>query len=299
MKAAPVTARRHVTVGHFDLLALIGTLGVVHVADDFAAVLKVVFVLHLSRIALVIDVADIEEHRLSIGIFGNSKHRVGGFALIVPLKTTADGHGAHGVRLVRVDCPAGDVQLVCALIVQIAVARLPEPVPVVVHEIAVVLIDLGGAAPQIPIQVAGRGRRLLEADTATRFAAVTVRDLQLAELAGLDGLVQTGDLGTAAGLRAVLNDDAVLLLSLECDAAFRHVVTHRLFDIHVLAGLGGPNGHQRVPMVGSGDGDGIQVLVVQRLAHITQATAIETAPRSFASSAPSVLLSTSRSGSIT
>ena len=39
-------------------------------------------------------------------------------------------------------------------------------------------------------------------------------------------------------------------------AAFAHVVAHRLFDVHVFAGLDGPDGGQRVPVVGRGDRDG-------------------------------------------
>ena len=44
------------------------------------------------------------------------------FALIVPLKPPADRHGADGMREFRRKCPAGHVELMGALIVQVAIA---------------------------------------------------------------------------------------------------------------------------------------------------------------------------------
>src|SRR5690606_34634690 len=41
-----------------------------------------------------------------------------------------------------------------------------------------------------------------------------------------------------------------------------------LLDIDVLAGLAGPDGRQRMPMVRGGDGDGIDILVVEDGAHV-------------------------------
>ena len=146
---------------------------------------------------------------------------------------------------------------------------LPEPVPVVMHVVGVELIDDRRTAPQIPVQI-GRGirDRFLEANAAARLAAVAVRDFQLAKLARLNGFMQTGDSGIAATLRAVLNHDAVLLLRFDRDAPFGHIVAHRFFDIDVLAGLSGPDRHQRMPVVRRRDGDGVEVLVFQRFAHV-------------------------------
>ncbi len=114
-------------------------LAIVQAADDLAAVLEVVLVLDLPLVTLVVDVADVEEDLLAVGILGDAEHRVGRLALVVPLEPAAQGHRADRVRLVRVERPAGDVQLVRPLVVHVAVAGLPEPVPVVVHEVAVEL----------------------------------------------------------------------------------------------------------------------------------------------------------------
>ncbi len=72
----------------------------------------------------------------------------------------------------------------------------------------------------------------------------------------------------AAALRADLHDALVLARGLDHLAAFPHVVAGGLLDVDVLAGLAGPDGGQRVPVVGRGDGDGVDFLVVEELAHV-------------------------------
>src|ERR1700732_990426 len=42
----------------------------------------------------------------------------------------------------------------------------------------------------------------------------------------------------------------------------------RLFDVYVFPGLAGPDGHERVPMIGRGDGDGVNIFVFEQLANI-------------------------------
>ena len=71
--------------------------------------------------------------------------------------------------------------------------------------------------------------------------------------------------GIAAALRAGLADPLVLAGGLDDAAAFADVVADRLLDVHVLAGLHGPDRHQRVPVVRRGDADDIDALVVEHL----------------------------------
>ena len=47
-------------------------------------------------------------------------------------------------------------------------------------------------------------------------------------------------------------------------------MTHRLLDVDVLASLASPDGQQGVPMVRSGDGDGIEILVLQGRANVLE-----------------------------
>ena len=71
-----------------------------------------------------------------------------------------------------------------------------------------------------------------------------------------------------AALGAVLDDPVVLAGGLDGDPALVDVVAARLLDVDVLAGLAGPDGHQRVPVVGRGDRDGVEVLVVEHAADV-------------------------------
>ena len=64
-------------------------------------------------------------------------------------------------------------------------------------------------------------------------------------------------------------DDAVVLGGCLHDlAAFPHVVGDGLLHVHVLARLAGPDGHQRVPVVGCRDGHRIHVLALEQRADI-------------------------------
>ena len=50
--------------------------------------------------------------------------------------------------------------------------------------------------------------------------------------------------------------------------AFPDVVGHRLLDIHILAGLHGPDRGEGVPVIGGRDGHRVDVLVVEHAAHV-------------------------------
>ena len=66
----------------------------------------------------------------------------------------------------------------------------------------------------------------------------------------------------------MLHNPAVPAGGFHALAAFEDVVTDRLLDIHVLAGLTGPNRDQRMPVVAGGHTDHIEILVVQRHANV-------------------------------
>src|SRR5262249_16750828 len=86
----------------------------------------------------------------------------------------------------------------------------------------------------------------------------------------------------AAALRAVLDNDVMLPRQLHGDAAFPNVVAARLFNIDVFACLSGPDRHQGVPVIGRGDGDGIDVAVLQGAAYVLHfARLVAAAPLDF------------------
>ena len=267
-ETAPIAAGGDVTLRDVDVLAFVTSRRVVFSLDDLTAILEVVFVLDLTQIPLVVDVTDVEEHVLPVGIFGDGEHGVGRLPLVLPLEAAAEGHDADRMRQALVQGPVGHIELVGALVVHVAVSGFPEPVPVVMDVVGVVLIDDRGPAPEVPVQVGGRRRGNLEADATARLAAVAVGDLHLAELAGPDEIVQAGVPGIAASLRAVLNDHAIFLLGLDGHPALHDVMTHRFFHVDVFAGLGAPDGHERVPMIRRGNGNGIEVLILERFAHV-------------------------------
>src|SRR5262249_41928365 len=69
-------------------------------------------------------------------------------------------------------------------------------------------------------------------------------------------------------LGAVLHDDVVPPRQLDGVAALVDVVAARLLDVDVLVGLARPDRHERVPVVGRGDRDGVEVPVFQGGAHV-------------------------------
>src|SRR5262249_23321018 len=133
-----------------------------------------------------------------------------------------------GVR----DGPAGDVHLVDALVADVAVAEIPEPVPVVVDEVAVVRLLGRRPEPEVEVQVGRRRGDLLVPDAPARLAAVPLRHEQLAVLARLDGGDLAGPPRVAALLGAVLQHAAVFPGRLDAAAAFADDVAHRLFHVH-------------------------------------------------------------------
>ena len=71
-----------------------------------------------------------------------------------------------------------------------------------------------------------------------------------------------------AALRAVLHDAAVLLRRGHKLTTFVNTVRQRLLDIDVLARLASPHRGERVPVVRCGDGNRVNLLVLQGLADV-------------------------------
>ncbi len=72
----------------------------------------------------------------------------------------------------------------------------------------------------------------------------------------------------ATQLHAVLHDTLVLIGGFDDFAAFHKVVRAGLLYVHILARLASPDGRQRVPVVGRGNADGVNGLVVEYLTEI-------------------------------
>ena len=67
----------------------------------------------------------------------------------------------------------------------------------------------------------------------------------------------------------MLHDAAILFSRGHQLSSLINAVRERFLDIDVLARLAGPDRRQRMPVIGRGDGDGIDLLVLQRLADVS------------------------------
>ena len=207
------------------------------------------------------------EDQLRVAEIHDRDLRVRRLSLVLVAEATAQADHALGERGAG-NAPAGDVHLMHALIADVAIAGVPEPVPVIGHEILMIRLLRRWSEPQIEIQLLRRIAGLLEADAATRLVAQGTGNQQLAGGAGTDEVDRAGPAAARAALRAVLHDATVLARGLDGDPPFVNVVAARLFDVHVLVRGAGPDRHQRMPVVGRSDRDGVEVRIVQRLADV-------------------------------
>ena len=81
----------------------------------------------------------------------------------------------------------------------------------------------------------------------------------------LDGFAQRDG---GAALAALLHHAVVLARRRDNLLRFEHIVRAGLLDVDILAGLAGPDGLQRVLVVGRGDGDGVDGFVFEQLAEV-------------------------------
>src|ERR1035437_1937477 len=72
----------------------------------------------------------------------------------------------------------------------------------------------------------------------------------------------------AAALGTDLHHAAVFAGGGDHLLAFENVVAGGFFDVDVFAGLAGPDGGQRVPVVGERHGNGLHLFIVENLAHV-------------------------------
>src|SRR5579862_2326746 len=89
-----------------------------------------------------------------ITIIVDGKLRVGGLGVVFIAETSADADDRGGDRLFSKG-PAGDVHLMDALVTDVAVAGVPEPVPVVMEMLAMWCFKRGRPAPEVKIHGAG------------------------------------------------------------------------------------------------------------------------------------------------
>src|SRR5262249_44176846 len=150
---------------------------------------------------------------------------VGGLAVVHVAEAAADADHRFG-QSVLAQAPAGLVHLVDALVAQVAVAVVPDPVPVVVQVLAHERLVGGGPAPEVVVHGLGDGLSGLDlADAAAELVADAAGQLDLAELAGVEEGHGLAHARAGAALGPGLANAAGLARRLDNPAAFAHVVT--------------------------------------------------------------------------
>ena len=107
-----------------------------------------------------------------------------------------------------------------------------------------------------------------DADRIARAIDDRLAGVDLAEPSVAQKLHRLAEYGAAAPLSPDLHDAVVSSCGVDHPAPFDDVVADRFLDVDVFSGLAGPNHHQRVPVIGRGDGHGIHVTVVEHAPEI-------------------------------
>ena len=148
---------------------------------------------------------------------------------------------------------------------------VPEPVPVVLEAQRIEGTHGGGTEEHVPVDARRDGRIFHVFDGGAALEAEALGHVNFADDAVVEQLNGLDLVRQAAALRPDLHHAAGLARHFDHALAFVDVVAGGLFAIDVLAGLAGPDGGERVPVVGRGDGDRVHVLVGEELAHVVVA----------------------------
>src|SRR5213080_2681377 len=194
--------------------------------------------------------------------------RIGELPIVGEVIAAADGRDARGVA--HAQGPAGDVDLVRAVVADLARPPAPEPVPIVMNDV----VAIGGvgrrALPQLVVQVSGDGHRFPAADRRPGVGIPDASEIGLSDGALLDRLHDLDRAGRGALLRPHLHHTLVFALRLDEQLAFARVVPARLLHVDVFPRLHGEQRGRRMPVVGRRDDERVHVLVPERLAEVTQ-----------------------------
>ena len=66
----------------------------------------------------------------------------------------------------------------------------------------------------------------------------------------------------------MLANSLVLFHGFDEFAAFKSIVRAGLFYVDIFSSLAAPDGHERVPVIGSGDGNGVNFFIFEKFANV-------------------------------
>ena len=157
-----------------------------------------------------------------------------------------------------------------ALVADVAIAEIPEPMPVVMNKIRVERLFRRGAGPDVEVELGWRSGDRFVANAPARLAAIALGDQELAVFAALNNCRQTRSVSIRAALRPVLNDAVVFAGGLDALASLENIVATRLLHVNIFARLAGPDCLERMPVVRRGDRDGINFFTLKKFAEVAK-----------------------------
>src|SRR6202034_1733384 len=179
----------------------------------------------------------------------------------------ATGSG-DAVGKVDAQGPTADVHFVGAVVERFAGAPDPEPMPVVGLNVVPIGTARRGTLPEIPVE-SGWDRCIFA--VADGFAGVVVpgfRKIGPTDQSVMDLLDNFDGVGRGSLLRAHLDELAVFLLRTDEKRAFGGIVAAGFFDVDMLARLQSEDGQGCMPVIGRGDGDGVNIFEGENLAEV-------------------------------
>ncbi len=190
--------------------------------------------------------------------------------LLVVLEHEVPADGRNLVRKLDSQPPARHVEFVDALVADVSVPGIPNPMPVVMEAVLGEGLHGGGACPEVVVDP--RGHRFLVgvSDGVPPFVAKPARKVDVSNQAVPHLLHSFDNRLAGAAVRAVLHNPVVLLDGAQQLPAFPPVVGERLFDVDVFARLAAPDGLQRMPVVGRGNGNRVNGFVLEQLAQVDE-----------------------------
>src|SRR5439155_20049819 len=169
----------------------------------------------------------------------------------------------HARMFLLSEQPADRVERMDSRVAKVCGAVFPEPVPVIVEMILVERTHRRRPQPQI-VMNARRHRAVRGySDRISKTIDDGLPRVDLAQSAvaqELDGLAENG---AAAPLRSDRDDTVVSSSGFDHPSAFDDVMADGFLDVDVLARLARPDRHERMPVIGSRDGHGIDAPIVE------------------------------------
>ena len=190
----------------------------------------------------------------------------------------ADGVVRAAAELGVGEAPVGDVAMVADPVHELAAAGVVVPPPVLVEAAGVEGHHLRRAGPEVVIDARGhRAVGFVVAGAAEIGVAGGQADLDPRDLADVAVLHQFGGPAEVASLRChepVCQMRLFFGNGIDHGDAFGQGVRERFLAEDVLAGVGGGDGRDRVPVVGRGDAHGVDVVAGDQFAEILVALAV-------------------------